>query len=700
MQFTVGVFMNKNSFPVLELPQDAIARYGSGALCDLAVSADGRFLAAGTGMGVWWYNLTTRQPVALFETGRGMVSCIALCSSQPLLAVKNTDKDGKAVIKIWDVQKRQCIAVMEYPARLRDDPPRNYLCSLCFSPSGQWLAVSRYGDVIVDIYASLTGRLHTSLELPVEDIELYSDADKFRMSSWYFSGALAFSPDDRFFASSHGADFISVWDITTCERTIRLTGHPDGVVYGLSFSPCGRFLAAGGVKGTVQVWATATWQLQQTYLSLGVSWMDVSYAPDGALRAVGVSHDQSTVTVWDVAEQKALYTFQGAEYCEAEIYPIHFSNGMHLALKSDFEVQVKTVGAAESLAILPWEVGDLHSLVFSPDGKTLAAGYRQFGGVILWDVTTDYPQRVVTEPRCHIVAVYSDTATGKFYATGFPPGVSDFWSNTLNLWEIGHSEPITELTMPGGLPDRRNGMAYAPATNLLACGNGTDAKDWQENDPENGAVYVQDVASGQMKQIFRGKHTNRITFVRFSPDGTRLISIDWDSTTVLWDVMRGEEIGEFPENFMMHKDDYDHYEALAERFEDLGAFTPQVFSSCGNLIAGRFSDDRVLVWDIEQCEVRATIRRPLTVSTPPSVDPIAFSPCGQYLAYGENWEPGVEKVPVRLWDIRTGENIATFLGHPTDIQCLAFSPDSTTLASGSFDHTILLWDLKPHLRNS
>ncbi len=77
-----------------------------------------------------------------------------------------------------------------------------------------------------------------------------------------------------------------------------------------------------------------------------------------------------------------------------------------------------------------------------------------------------------------------------------------------------------------------------------------------------------------------------------------------------------------------------------------------------------------------------------------------FSPCGQYLAYGENWEPGVEKVPIRVWDISTGENIATFLGHPTDIQCLAFSPDSTILASGSHDSTILLWDMKPYLQNT
>ena len=491
---------------------------------------------------------------------------------------------------------------------------------------------------------------------------------------------MAFSPDNRLFASSHWSDFISVWDLTVGERIIRLTGHPEGV-HSLSFSPCGQFLAAGGVKGTVQVWETSTWQLHQTYPSSGDDWMDISYAPDGTLRAAGISHDQSTVTVWDVAQQKTLYTFQEKNYYGAEIYPIHFSNGTHLAFQSDFEVQAKTVGDAEPLSILPWELGDLHSLVFSPDGKTLCAGYRQFGGVILWDVATHRPQRVITEPRCHIVAVYSDTATENFYAAGFPPGESDLCSNTLNLWEIGQSEPIVELTIPGGLPNHRHGMAYAPATNLLTCGNGTDANDWHENDPENGAVYVWDVACGQMQHIFRGKHTDAIYYVRFSPDGTRLISRGADLSNRVWDVVCGKEIVEF------------------EGFKELTHFSPIVFSPCGNLIAG-VSGDRILVWDIEQCEARMIMHTPLTPDDEiPMVDPIEISPCGQYLAYGEVWQQGLEKVPVRLWDICTGENIATFLGHPTDIQCLAFSPDSTLLASGSFDHTILLWDLKPYLQN-
>ena len=173
--------MTKNNFTVWELPQDAIARYGQGYISDLAVSADGVSLAVGSWAGVWWYDLTTRLPVTLLESERGMVDRIALCSGQPGLAVKDTDKNGNEVIKIWDMQKQRCAAVMEYPTRLKKNPPKNDLCILCFSPSGQWLAAVRGGDVIVDIWESLTGRLHTELKLTSEEIDLGCDADGFQL---------------------------------------------------------------------------------------------------------------------------------------------------------------------------------------------------------------------------------------------------------------------------------------------------------------------------------------------------------------------------------------------------------------------------------------------------------------------------------------------------------------------------------------
>ena len=47
---------------------------------------------------------------------------------------------------------------------------------------------------------------------------------------------------------------------------------------------------------------------------------------------------------------------------------------------------------------------------------------------------------------------------------------------------------------------------------------------------------------------------------------------------------------------------------------------------------------------------------------------------------------------IQLWDVDTGTDLGILSGHSEEITMLVFSHDGKTLASGSNDGTILLWD--------
>ncbi len=70
-----------------------------------------------------------------------------------------------------------------------------------------------------------------------------------------------------------------------------------------------------------------------------------------------------------------------------------------------------------------------------------------------------------------------------------------------------------------------------------------------------------------------------------------------------------------------------------------------------------------------------------------SVLSVSYSPDGRTLASGS------DDGTVKLWDVASGAEKVTLKGHALSVWSVSFSPDGRTLASGSLDKTVKLWDV-------
>ena len=652
------------------LPEGAIHRYGQGHINEVAFTADGAAVVFATSIGVWWYDLSTASPIALWETERGLVSTLSFSGRGDRLAVGNYD----GIVKVLDVPSGVCLTEIKRPL------PRNAPFGVCgisrivYSADGEYLAASTHLYNLVHLWHAETGELLYEFSMNPEIERRGSLRGR----------PLNFSKDNRLLACAAPEnartppDFIRVWDVSSGESVACLRGHT-AQVYALSFSPCGALLALGDASGTLREWEIATGKAVRVCSEYAEKYQVIpSYTASGALRAAGVY--PSYITVWDVDRHEKLETFEH----RAGIAAMCFENGSHLAVASrDFKVC--RLGAPSVISTLPRQPSYVGYLTFSPDSQTLACSEAS------WNVATQAPQRIhraQTRIRC-----VSFDAAGRLRALG------SHKDGSVSVWDVETKQTLATLKGPG--KELKARWFAAPSSDLWASG------------AVDGQVHIYDRHGKQV--VCRG-HTDAIRRLTFSPDETRLASASRDNTARLWDIASGEEIAPLSLTWVLD-DAFYKYDALGDsryKYDALGdshsrqlqyvrqsiakgASAAEIetvaFSPCGTLLAGGLLG-QIRFWDVRTFDVVMSILLPRGCHRPYA---LAFSPCGAYLASG-SWWFGTDKVSIRLWDVSTGENIATLWGHPTDVQDLAFSPDGCLLASWGYDGTILLWDMKPYLQ--
>ena len=662
--------------PTWALPDGAIARLGRGCVRDLALSPDRKTLVVATCIGVWLYELSTMTPTHLWETERGMSCRLNFSPNGKWLAIGNRDE----TLKVWDVDQGKSITRIE-SSKIRF---RSRLSRVVFSNDSQYIATSEPLIGIVHLWHAETGE---------QIAEFQADPDITVRWQGGVPRPLCFSDDGQLLACPTPADiegttdFISVWHVETGEQIASLRGHT-ARVYALDFSPCGKYLAAGDLSGgTLREWDVATGN-QVRVLSYPEKHRRItpSYLMSGALLAAGVH--QSTITIWNVENDEKLNTLDYRGHLHVlrfltEKSPSKGRLNPALIFASERDIKVWDADNPHAVASIFREVHFPHFVAFLPDGQTLVS--VDSAGTTCWNVAEKRRQRSIARPNTEIRSVYI-SPTGSIRAIGSI-------ENRLLVWDVDTDETI--VTFAGHQEFVRT-FAFAPLGEPFASGD------------TEGKLYVWDT---QGKQTALLGHTRLIRSLAFDPDGKRLVSGSTDGTARVWDVDSGKEIATLPlapfdltleaERYVGDAEQKQRKLRLQRNRHIRGdtAYHPipmeaVVFSPCGSIIVGGMHNE-IRLWDATTYQLLMAILPPHECRQPFA---LTFSSCGRYFVSGSSWYAG-ERAPIQLWEVATWEIIATLPGHPTDVQCLAFSPDNTLLASASFDGTILLRDMKPYLQN-
>ncbi|KNB04574.1 hypothetical protein FOXG_06634 [Fusarium oxysporum f. sp. lycopersici 4287] len=178
---------------------------------------------------------------------------------------------------------------------------------------------------------------------------------------------------------------------------------------------------------------------------------------------------------------------------------------------------------------------------------------------------------------------------------------------------------------------------------------------------DDNTVKIWNMETGAEEQTFEG-HSGSVNSVAFSNDGKRIASGSYDNTVKVWNMATGEE--------ELTLEGHTH------------SVSSVAFSNDGKLIASGSDDNTVKIWNMETGAEELTLEGHTN-----SVNSVVFSNDGKRIASGSYDNT------VKVWNMATGAEEQTFEGHSGSVNSVAFSNDGKRIASGSYDNTVKVWNM-------